>query len=264
MEEKKVSRHVSRELSLWALLARSSFYKILAVLGGMVLTEGFFFLTALRAPGGASLGEALQFWSEWGRDWLGWKVSLENIIDNSFVPIMFLAALGLVFWILVFTERNLCGKGSYTLMRLEISRKHLGTVMAIYNGLCLLMLFAVQVCIAFWMVHIYRESAIAEGPAPQLLFLTFYRNDFLHCLLPMAEVGKWVRNLLMILALSLEPVNSKGYYMVTALYVLTAFVFVSSVGINGFDLLLDLVCGVVVIVGILRLSGVIGRKWDDQ
>ncbi len=174
--------------ALFALYARSSFRKILAVFAGMAIAEGVSFYLACRRL-----------------EQSGAAMYPERMIDQCFLKYIFLAALVLVSFILIVTEGNRGGcKSSYTLLRLKASKKQQFAAKTVYNFLCLMMVFAVQILTAFMICGIYEKRLPSELVSPQYLFLTFYRNEFLHCILPMADVGKWVCNFLLVLALAMD------------------------------------------------------------
>lgn len=249
-----MKRRVERVASVFALLAGSSFIKILGILAVMVGAEALMFRRAL---------------SKVYTDVAGIVLAPEELMDDAFVSVIFLGALGLVVLILVWTEVRMSEKAGYTMMRLHLSRRQLFAIKTIYNMACLMLLFVVQIWLAMGMLGWYGRFVDLETPTPQLLFLTFYRNRFLHCLLPMQEIGKWIRNALMITALSMGTAGviafpgEKGrnrYPATLNLAILMIMWFVSDAGKN----LLDMVCDIVFLGGIvwelLKVYGVFGRQ----
>lgn len=207
------------ELSVWALLAKSTFYKILAVLLMMIATEHLLFWKLLDKYRSTD--------------------NLEDIISR-FSPVVFWAAFGLVFFILARTEGLWNSKSQYTLMRLRITQTQLFVCKSIYNLLCLAMLFAVQAGLVFWMAGLYADGQ----EIPQILFLAFYRSEFLHGLLPMAEIGKWIRNLLLLLAFAVEAAGDIGQKKQIAqigLFVMTISWFITPIGIGFKDVTTSIV-----------------------
>lgn len=184
--------------ALFALYVRSSFRKILAVLAGLAVAEGVSFYTVCRL-----LGQ---------RDTVLYQGTLyqgvmrpEKMLDLCFLKYIFLAALVFVYFILIVTERDRSGcKSSYTLLRLKVSEKKQFVIKTVYNFLCLMLVFALQILAAIAICRLYEAKLPSELVSPQYLFLTFYRNEFLHCILPMADVGKWVCSFLLLLALAMD------------------------------------------------------------
>lgn len=214
------TKSLSANLSVWALLAGGSFYKILLVLALMLPTECILFYRALYG-GGMEGGFA-------------------EVLRRSCAYPIFLAALGVIFLILVRLEGMLDSRSRYILMRLRVTRTRIFVVETVYNVLCLAVLFALQIGAAFWMVWLYADAVGAEYTGGQLLFLTFYRNNFLHCLLPMADTWKWLRNVLLLLALGMSAACGveaarRKYVIPISLYVVTVCTFASRMGIDGIE-----------------------------
>lgn len=228
MAAERWKRNVRGAVSVWALLARSSIYRLLAVAAFMMLGEGALFCVYLRSGRGRMLGD---------------------VIEGS-TYIVFIAALGLGLGILAGAERALEEKSRNTMGRLALSPRALFWLKAVFNIGCLTILFAVQIWLAVWMVGAYGRERPEVYASPQRLFLTFYRIEFLHCLLPLAETGKWVRNILLVAALGIEAAADVKGFPVTLilLYVLTASWFVSPIGMGATDILCILVA--VVLIGV--------------
>lgn len=222
LERQDGEKAVRPALALWALLARSSIYKILAVLAVTAAAEIMLFRGCIKAEGDS--------FTEYR--------TLAAVVADSHISLFFLAALGLVYFILVWTEGRLTSKSSGTMLRLKLSGGMIFGIKAAYNLACLVLLFAVQIWICIWLIGTYGRAA--EGyDSPLSLFLAFYRVDFLHCLLPMAEAGKWVRNVLLLSAFAVEAAAGRAekseYVLSILLYTLTTVLFVSSLGGNAVD-----------------------------
>lgn len=218
MTEEKRRNSVKPILSLWALLARCSIYKVLSVLVVMALAEVLLFYRCLRTGGG---------------------YTLESTVEKSHLSVVFVVALWLVCFALAWTQGRLDIRSSAVMLRLRLSGSRIFMIKTAYNMACIVMLFMAQIWLGIWLVGVYgREMGEIYAP-PQRLFLAFYRIDFLHCLLPMAEIGKWVRNLLLLLAFGTEAAGAKkkNYIPLFALLPLTANWFVSSMGGNTIDLI---------------------------
>lgn len=218
MTEEKRRNNGKPTLSLWALLARCSIYKVLAVLVVMALAEVLLFYGYLRTGGGYTLGSA---------------------VENSHLSVVFMAALWLVCFVLAWTQGRMDTRSSAAMLRLRLSGSRIFMIKTAYNMVCIVMLFMAQIWLGIWLVGVYGREIGEIYASPQRLFLAFYRIDFLHCLLPMAEIGKWVRNLLLLLAFGTEAAGAKkkNYIPLLALLALTANWFVSSVGRNMIDLI---------------------------
>lgn len=210
-------------LALWALLAESSIYKILTVLAVTAAAEVLLFRGGIKAAG----------------DTLTEYRSLTAAVEGSHISLVFLAALGLIYFILVWTEGRLSSQSSGTMLRLKLSGSRIFWSKAVYNLACLVLLFAVQAWLCIWLIRGYGRAAEGGDASPLSLFLAFYRIDFLHCLLPMAEAGKWVRNVLLLSAFAVEAAaaetgKGKGekteYVPAILLYTLTTGWFAAPLG----------------------------------
>lgn len=234
MTEGKGTIKPHRALSIWALLARCSIFKIFAVFTVMVLMEAACVYGYLEAGQGRTPAE---------------------VISGSRISLIFFGALGLVLFILARSQGVLREKSGSAMGRLGLSNRRIFCLQAVYNMLCLWMLFMVQIWAAIGLVRLCGERIGGSVPASFGLFLTFYQSDFLHCLLPMAETGKWVRNLFLLAALSLGAaggMGKRGYAVLNLLFVVTAVWFVSPIGINFLDLVCMLVYGGAIAMNLWR------------
>ncbi len=231
-------------LAVWALFSRSSFYGILAVLFLMTAAECLSFYAVLHGSGQTDM--------------------LEMMIDKSLAAAFFLTALGLIFFIQIWAAGRMDRKSRYTLMRLKLSKTQFFLLRTGYHVLCLTSLFAVQVCVILWMAWMYEKTFAPVSPSGQLLFLAFYRNEFLHSLLPMAETGKWVRCVLLILAFGIEAGFQEKNRVAgqVGMFVLTACWFVSPVGMWYGDVICCVTYGIVIGMDLLQ-AGLFQRKERD-
>lgn len=216
-------------LSVLALLVQESFYKVLAAVGILMALE---------------------------------------CVNFRLSPLFFLAALGAVFLILCVMEgepRDV--RFHYTWRRLRVTPKRLFLLKTFFNALCFLLPFAAQAGMGIWFCHRYSQQIPPESQSPQLLFLTFYRWEFLHCVLPMAEVLKWIRNLLLVLALSMTaaadisviPRRNMGIAR-AILYIMTVCWFITPIGIQIADIGLCIACTVVCAAVTCKMDGYSRRE----
>ena len=159
-----------QDISVLMLVVRSSIYKILAVLGVLaVLQMGFFYLAADT-------------------------VRLERVIEISYMEQIFYIGFFLISLILMWAEGEKGSQWEYTLCRLGISRERVFFLWSGYNVCCFFLLFAVEILLAIGGGQLYLERMEVGNRSAQSLFLAFWRNDFLHSLLPLTEGSRWVRN----------------------------------------------------------------------
>lgn len=217
--------------SFWALLAKSSVYRVAMVLGAMILTEMILFFASGQKSNGVS-----------------------EAFFNRVVSVVFMGALGLVFFLLMHIEQEMGAKAQYTLRRFRLSGAGIFFTEVFYNLLCLILVFAAQVWLSIGMLQ------IGDSHLGQNIFLAFYRIDFLHSLLPMADGERWFRNILLIFSFSLGTAcgfGKRDYVLPSLTLVWTICWFVHPIG-RSFG---DFACNILYILGIL--SG-FRRAWELQ
>lgn len=265
LEEHRPSGRFAREISLWALLARGSIYKILTILVIMVSVEVALFCHTLYSWLGEV--ETTDAGFEWFYDSIRFR--FERIFSYSGISVVFLVAFWLMGFVLVRSQSETHGSRSgYTLGRLRVSGRHLFWMRTAYHFLCFVLLFAVQIWTALWMCEIYRKAMPAELVSPQFEFLSFYQIAFLHSLFPMAEIGKWVKSLLMLLALSMMLAENSRYQpqgmwisLSTSLSFSTFVWWLVSgeIGFHWNELVMEVLLVVLILVSALRGMGILGR-----
>lgn len=263
LKESHPSSSFAREISLWALLARGSIYKILAILVLMVPVEILLFCRTMEE------------YVEWKSDLIsGIDITprFEWIFAKSRIYIVFLAAFCLVAFALVLSHSETYGtRSGYTLKRLRVSQKHLFWVTSAYNFLCFILLFVVQVFAALWMCRLYQERMPAELVPSQLEFLAFYRTGLLHNLLPLADVEKWVMSLLMLLGVSVTAADRSHanqwwqvWRWIPFLCFYVWWIAVEGIGFQGADVIWDIWFVVLIAVSVLRGIGIMGKDKSVQ
>lgn len=229
----KTKMNLTPTLSFLALLAKSSIYKVFFVLAAMVFAEVILFFIYSQKAGGYALGS--------------------NFYNYPLFAV-FLSALGLVFFLLMWTEEVMGDAGRHMLRRLRISGARIFFTEVFYNLFCLLIVFVVQIWLAIGMLLIHTKDAVSS----QHLFLAFYQVEFLHCLFPMAEVWKWVRNALLLLAFSAGAAcgfGKRDYVLPILTFLVAACWFVSPIG-KEFS---DSVC---IFLSVLGIAAGLRRAWE--
>ena len=218
---------------LW-LMIQSTFGKILAVLAGTAVVQAFLFQRAVQQlkPGEYGLEQALT------------RGHTAGIAGLGFLAIT-------VFLCLTGAERGR-EKTGYTLQRLSVSEKMVLLWQAIYNGSCYLLLWASQVVVVLALSHWYTQIADPAMVTSQTIFLAFYRHEYLHGLLPMAEMEHWIRNLMLLLGLGLSSAyftyaqrrrRKNGQLLTMILLVLLFFRdHINSGGTEGLVIVVSIIC----------------------
>lgn len=116
--------------------------------------------------------------------------------------------------------------------------------------------------------HYYTATADASFVGPQSIFLAFYRNGFLHSLLPLEEVSRYARNGILILCLGITsayyPVRQRTGKVGTELIVLVCILipFFAS-GVGGF--INDLFLSVTAIIAVIKvLAGAFAKEVQNE
>lgn len=216
-------------LSILGLLSGASIYKVFTVLAVMGFSEiALFFYCAQKDT------ERL----------------LENALYNRQIYPVFFLALGLVFFLLMRTEGMMGEKGGATMRRLRLSGIQIFLVETCYNLVCILLVFAVQI----WILIVALK--IISGGSSEEFFLAFYRVEFLHSLLPLAEGRKWIKNLLLVLAFSVGAASGFGEresILFTVIFPLTLVWFINPIGWEFGDLACSALCVIGIASGGMRI-----------
>ena len=173
---------MKKYLSVFALIARNSIYRV----------AGLLLLLA------AADGALAWYWiSVLGYD-------LSNLFRNGNGG--FGIALAVIFVLIAVVQIRrgdiYSGPQGYTMRRLVISEKAVAVLQILYNILCWLILWGVQVLTVFLICKLYYRYGAGAAAAEQQLFLLFYISPLLHSLLPMEEGLAWIANAAMVVGLS--------------------------------------------------------------
>ncbi len=178
-----------RHLSILMLMARKTIYKILLISAGLAAVQGFIFFRLLNSSlPSADGGNMLQ------------RLDLLMSGHRS-IAITFGIAFVLITGALVFTACDFKGKQSYTYQRLSVSQKGVFLLQALYNFGCYLILWGVQLIILVIMCMIYVKKQDPAAIDSQTLFLAFFRNRFMHNIMPLGDLPVFLRNILLALGL---------------------------------------------------------------
>ena len=162
---------MNRNTSVWMLLAGGSAVRLWVVLGVTAVIEAGAFAAFGRDA--ENFGEAVRL------SRLSWICA---------------AAFGAFCLILSLNGCQSDTRLDDTFGRLKTSGRTVFFCQCAYNTLCLLLLWGAQTTIVFllsrWYLPLHTESAGHQG-----LLVDFYRNGFLHGLLPLSEWSRWTRNI---------------------------------------------------------------------
>lgn len=180
---------MKKYISIFELFARNTIYKIVLVLVAMGIAQiAMFHKEMLEWSPTAYYDSDLLIIEHY---------TLEYMVDRSNSIIFMGIAFVLITVILCWNGCNIGSKSSYTLQRLQVTEKKIFIMQSIYNSLCYVLLLGAQIGIFFIQSSLY--VAQAGHVTNQTVFLAFYRNDFMHSVLPLEGTMRWVVSVLMVL-----------------------------------------------------------------
>ena len=162
---------MKRYLSMFEMIARSSIYKVLFVISGMILAEAVCFYFSMQNASGRNFTE---------------------YIDQSQYSLIFKIAYILITIVIVLPGMNLGSTQSYTLQRLRIKENRIYWLQAMYNFLTYVLLWGTQLVMILASALVFQKNlpkGITWGN--QTLFLEFYRSAFMHSILPLEDGPSW-------------------------------------------------------------------------
>lgn len=180
---------MKKYISIFELFTRSTIYKILLVFAAMGAAQVFMFHRAMPewfpADSYHLNFQAIEYYT------------LEYMVDRSKSAIFLGIAFVVITAILCWNGCDIGSKSSYTIQRLQVTEKKIFIMQSIYNSLCYLLLLGTQIGVFFIQSSLYAQRA--GHLTNQTIFLAFYRNDFMHSVLPLEGTVRWGINILIVL-----------------------------------------------------------------
>ncbi len=175
---------MKHKVSVWMFVANNSIYKVLlTIVLSVAIQTGLYWRLILQQGGQVS--------------------TLEYLIEQSYVKWAFGAAFLIITAIVCLTGCEFSSRIRYTLMRLPVPEQKFFYVQCVFNILCFVIFWGSQILSMLIGCVLYCYTSGEGRLYTQEIFLTFYRNDFFHSLLPMADITRWIRNLVLVAALGL-------------------------------------------------------------
>lgn len=184
---------MKQHISVLGLFARSSLWKVMAVLLLMSGVEIFFFEKELQAALTAHAADV----------GLGFP-QLERLLDRGAANVWFALAFVLITLLLVLPGCEFRARSGYTLRRLSVGEVSIFLWQLSYNIFVYFLMVVWQTVLCYGLCMRYVALAPSAAVSGQTLFLAFYRSELLHALLPMADVALWLRNLFLLAALGIS------------------------------------------------------------
>ena len=169
--------------------------------------------------------------------------SLEEIFYNSHISMVCGAAF--LLWTFTLSLPQFT-KSGYILRRMQLTPRALFLCHLVYNALCYILFWSFHVHLLLVLFYWFGTKADASMFGPQSILLVFYRIDFLHSLLPLADWTRYLRNgcfALLLGAAAAYPLIRRDH--ISSQLILAAFslvmlwLFPASIGSSTMDWLLS-------------------------
>ncbi|MBR5490729.1 MAG: hypothetical protein IKV79_05605 [Oscillospiraceae bacterium] len=170
---------MKKHLSVFMLMARSCIYKIMLIMAAMAAVE--IFLTLFLPNPRTQL--------------------LYDLIDLSRIRFVYYAAISLA----VFTLISCCSVGSsnprHTIERLSVSERWVIVWHWLTAALALFALWFWQIILLYG-ISLWHSLAAESGYiSQQSIFLANFRSDFFHSVLPLEDMSRLLRNIIMFICM---------------------------------------------------------------
>ena len=183
---------MKKHLSILGLFARRTLLPVLGILLLMCGVQAISFHLCLR--------DAL---TAYEADIGNGFPQLEVLLPRAAVYAYFALGFILITTLLCLNGCQFRTKSSYTWCRLTISEHAVFLWQWLYNVLIYLLLWLVQTVFTFALCRYYLTAAPDAVISGQTMFLAFWRSEYLHALLPLADTVLWTRNGLLLISLGL-------------------------------------------------------------
>lgn len=234
-----------KHLSVLMLAARSTIYKVMGLFVVMGVTESALFFFALQKTLAAE------------------PLGLEQLISQSRIGFVCGISFLLLCGLLSLTGCEFGGsKLRYTLQRLSVPEKVVVFWWAGYNAVCFFLFWVVQLAIALLLSRLYATKMHPAYVSGQTIWLAFYRNSWLHSLLPLAETSRYLRNIIFVLSLGISAScfswrqrHDQRGIAVVAVAMMVLVYFSRAMGSFASDLLLS-------VVAVIIAAGAVIGMWE--
>lgn len=209
---------MKRYLSVFEMIIRSSIYRVLVIFLVMIAAESLMLVYA------------------WNQSLAVLQPNLEEWIGQSYIVFAFGIAYALLTRVLSVSGTNTGSMLSYTLQRLRIPERKVYLLQWIYNSFCYLLLWGIQAILLFGISAVYVKCKQGVVMSNQTIVLAFYRNEFMHSILPMEDILGWCALVFFIILMggfaadfSQKQRNGKQEWMLIAFFIFTCSAFLRDV-----------------------------------
>ena len=168
---------MKKHISVFMLIARHTVLKMLALLAVFTAAEVMWARFILPCPPELALGT---------------------------LPVLLFLVCHIMLSILLWSAASDSGSQvSYTVKRLRTGEREFFLWQALWGCCAYFILWAWQAALAVVLAQYSLSRLEPQFAGPQALMIAFYRNGFLHALVPLADTAVWLRNAAMVLFLGL-------------------------------------------------------------
>ena len=183
---------MKKHLSVFALFARSSIYKLLLILLAVSALETAAFTRVLNRSLDASAAISYSAGIQ----------QLEGVFSDSGMALFLFCAFVAFSIVLALPGTELSSRSGYTLRRLSVSEAEVFFLQALFNLFAYILLYATHSALSLLLCRLYVNAAPDWLVGNQTVFLAYYRSGLLHALLPLSDITLWLRNSFLFIALS--------------------------------------------------------------
>lgn len=250
-------RNIKKYLSVFAMLVRASFGRVILLLIVMAAGQLGLFASDLRNHLLIYAARPAEF-----------PTFLETMLRFPVFIWPVAAAFSVLCVLLCLPGCGYSAKCGYTLRRLNISERSVFVLQTLCNAVMFFLFWAAEVVVCLAACRMYAAAVDPSLVSHHTVPIAFYRNDFLHSFLPMADTTVWIRNGIMLLVLAMTtalfPYKQRrgkfGADMV-CYALLTGIFFRRSIG-DGFNTFLTIFCGLILMAEVIHYVWI--REEDEE
>lgn len=164
--------------STWMVASRALVGKLLVILAVMAAVQMGLFLVQLDEIRNLPQDS-------------GTEMTFSSLLNRAGTDKLFFAALTAVTAICAMQGCRFSGKNIYTLQRLPLGELRTTILWSLVYLACYIILWAGQLAAVYGLWQMYVRTMGSGNPGLEL-FVAFYSSSFLHTLLPLAEVSRWL------------------------------------------------------------------------
>lgn len=229
---------MKRISTVWLAAAKNLWWKLLIILAAMSAAEIGLYRSAVIA----SQNQYEDFYMK----------SFPVLVEEAGLKLVFFAALMAVTACCCLQGSRFSGK-NYTLQRLPMAEWKITALWAVTHLACFVILWAAQVVLisALWSMYAARFHPAAPGLD---LLVSFYNNGFLHAMLPLADVTRWIYLVAYWLCMAFLTATfgffqRRGRYRISLLIMLACyFTLIKEIGSFASNLIFTILCLIVAAV----------------